>query len=98
MGRAMSEPAKPDPTPEAARRTRRRHWRERALLLAPALAFGSVILTIWVLAAWYVAERPGELRQQQRHELATAVREVAMQTEPVLRQAESALRTVDLWL
>lgn len=98
MGCAMSEPAMPESTAEAARRTRRRRWRERALLLAPALAFGSVILTIWLLAAWYVAERPGELRRQQRHELATAVREVALQTEPVLRQAESALRTVDLWL
>jgi diguanylate cyclase (GGDEF)-like protein/PAS domain S-box-containing protein len=99
MAQPMSElPTPDDPPPEAARRTRRRRWRDRALLLAPALAFGSVIVTIWVLVAWYVAERPGELREQQRHDLATAVRAVAMQTEPVLRQAESALRTVDLWL
>jgi diguanylate cyclase (GGDEF)-like protein/PAS domain S-box-containing protein len=103
MAQPMSEHPTPVPTPddtlpEAARRTRRRRWRDRALLLAPALAFGSVIVTIWALAAWYVAERPGELRDLQRHELANAVRAVAMQTEPVLRQAESALRTVDLWL
>ncbi len=77
---------------------RRRRWRERALLLAPALAFGSVVLTIWVVVGWYAVEKPRELLAQQRQELATGVRAVAMQTEPVLRQAESALRVVDLWL
>lgn len=76
----------------------RRRWRERALLFAPALAFGSVILTIWAWVGWYVVEQPRELLARQREELATGVRTVAMQTEPVLRQAESALRAVDLWL
>lgn len=47
---------------------------------------------------WYVVEKPGELLARQRAELATGVRTAAMQTEPVLRQAESALRAVDLWL
>ncbi|MBW8847693.1 MAG: diguanylate cyclase [Burkholderiales bacterium] len=96
---APDQPAPPLP-PEAVqgRLARQRRWRERALLLAPALAFGSVILTIWALVAWYVVEQPRELLAQQRHELATGVRAVAMQTEPVLRQAESALRVVDLWL
>jgi len=98
----MSEPEQPAPTPppEAARRrlARQRRGRERALLLAPALAFGSVILTIWALVIWYVVAQPRELLVQQRNELATGVRAVAMQTEPVLRQAEGALRTVDLWL
>jgi len=91
----MSEaipPAEPQPL------ARRRRWRERALLLAPALAFGSVVLTIWALVGWYVVERPRELMALQRQELATGVRTVAMQTEPVLRQAENALRVVDLWL
>lgn len=98
----MSEPEQPAPPlpPEAAqqRLARQRRWRERALLLAPALAFGSVILTIWALVLWYVIEQPRELLEQQRNELATGVRAVAMQTEPALRQAEGALRTVDLWL
>ena len=98
----MTAPDQPAPTlpPEAAqqRLARRRRWRDRALLLAPALAFGSVILTIWVLIGWYAIERPHQLLAEQRHELTTGVRAVAMQTEPVLRQAESALRTVDLWL
>jgi diguanylate cyclase (GGDEF)-like protein/PAS domain S-box-containing protein len=67
-------------------------------VLAPALAFGSVILTIWALVAWYVVEEPRELLAAQRRNLATDVRAVALQTEPVLRQAENALRLVDLWL
>ncbi len=86
------------PPTEPLKQARRRRWRERALLLAPALAFGSVVLTIWALVGWYAVEKPRELLAQQRQELATGVRAVAMQTEPVLRQAESALRVVDLWL
>lgn len=77
---------------------RRRRWRERALLFAPALAFGLVIVTMWVLLGWYVVQQPRDLLARQRQELATAVRTIAMQTEPVLRQSESALRAVDLWL
>ncbi|KQW51507.1 MULTISPECIES: diguanylate cyclase domain-containing protein [unclassified Roseateles] len=93
-------PPPPDPAPEARqqRLARRHRWRDRALLLAPALAFGSVALTIWALVAWYVVEQPRELLAEQRRDLATGVRAAAMQTEPVLRQAESALRVVDLWL
>jgi diguanylate cyclase (GGDEF)-like protein/PAS domain S-box-containing protein len=98
----MNEPARPAASqpPEAAQRrlARRGRWRERALLLAPALAFGSVILTIWALVAWYAIETPRELLAAQRRELAVGVRDVAMQTEPVLRQAENALHVVDLWL
>ncbi|WP_457420549.1 diguanylate cyclase domain-containing protein [Roseateles sp. P5_E7] len=95
----MSEPAPsppPEPDPQRLARTRRR--RERALLLAPALAFGLVIVTIWALVAWYVIERPRELLEDQRRELAGAVHTIGMQTEPVLRQADAALHFVDLWL
>jgi len=102
MVSSMSEsapPATPRP-PEAAQQSlaRRLRWRDRALLYAPALAFGSVILTLWVLVIWFAVDRPRQLLKEQRHELATGVRAVAMQTEPVLRQAENALRLVDLWL
>jgi len=98
----MNDPARPAALqpPEAVQRrlARRGRWRERALLLAPALAFGSVILTIWALVAWYAIDTPRELLAEQRRELAVGVRDVAMQTEPVLRQAENALHVVDLWL
>ncbi|HEY8877600.1 MAG TPA: diguanylate cyclase [Roseateles sp.] len=90
--------AVPPPVAEPSRLARRRRWRERALLLAPAIAFGLVVLTIWLVVAWYAVEKPRELLARQRQDLATGVRAVAMQTEPVLRQAESALRVVDLWL
>lgn len=93
-----SLPADPPTASEPRRLARRRRWRERALLLAPALAFGSVVLTIWLLVAWYTLEKPRELLTRQRQELTASVRTVAIQTEPVLRQAESALRVVDLWL
>ena len=83
---------------EPRRVNRRRRWSERALLLAPLLAFGSAILALWVLVGWYAIERPGELKAQQRETLASNVRAVAMQTEPVLRQAESGLKAVNLWL
>lgn len=81
------------PPPHAGRR-----WRDRALLLAPTLAFGLVVLTLWIIVGWYVVEHPRELRAQQRQQLAVGVRAIALQTEPVLRQAEQALRVVDLWL
>lgn len=68
------------------------------MLLAPAGAFGLVLVVMWALLAWYVVETPRELLARQRQEQATAVRAVAMQTEPVLRQAESALRAIDIWL
>ena len=68
------------------------------MLLAPAGAFGLVIVVMWALLAWYVLQTPRELLARQRQEQATAVRAVAMQTEPVLRQAESALRAIDIWL
>ncbi len=95
---AATPTAEPTPDAEPLRLARRRRWRERALLLAPALAFGSVILTIWALVGWYVIEKPRELLAEQRQELASGVRTVAMQTEPVLRQAESALHGIDIWL
>lgn len=47
---------------------------------------------------WYLVQTPRDLLARQREELGTGVRAVAMQTEPVLHQAESALRGVDLWL
>ncbi len=95
---ATTSPSDPPHSTAQHRLARRWRWRDRALVLAPALAFGLVILTLWAAVAWYVIQQPGELRAQQRRELATAVRTVAMQTEPVLRQAESAMRLVDLWL
>ena len=94
----MTEPARPAAPQAPGAAQRRRARRERLLLLAPVLAFGSVILTIWLLVGWYVVQEPRELLARQRQDLATGVRTVAMQTEPVLRQAENALRVVDLWL
>jgi diguanylate cyclase (GGDEF)-like protein/PAS domain S-box-containing protein len=91
-------PAPPQPEPEPPQLLRRRRWRDRALLLAPVLAFGSVVLTLWLIVAWVVVERPRELLAGQRQQLAVSVRAIALQTEPVLRQAEHALRMVDLWL
>lgn len=73
-------------------------WRERAVVLAPALAFGSVLLTLWGLVGWWLVDTPRQLRAEQRGQLAANVGRIALQTEPVLRQAETALHTVDLWL
>lgn len=70
--------------------------RERALLLAPSLALGCVVLALWIFAGWMVFQRPSKLREQQQQELAAAARVAAMQTEAVLRQAETALRVIDL--
>jgi diguanylate cyclase (GGDEF)-like protein/PAS domain S-box-containing protein len=91
----MSAPdnAPPFPPPAAGGR-----WRDRAVVLAPALAFGSVLLTLWVLVGWWLVDTPRQLRQEQREQLAATVRGIGLQTEPVLRQAETALHTVDLWL
>ncbi len=93
----MKSPA-PAPADPARPWLKRQVWRDRALLLAPTVAFGLVILTIWIFVAWFAIERPKALREEQQRELATSVRSAAMQTESVLRQAESAMRVVDLWL
>lgn len=93
----MSDSILPDPSPPEAEQ-RRMRWRDRALLLAPVLAFGAVVLTLWIAVAWYLVAMPRERLDEQRHELATGVRAIALQTEPVLRQAEQAMRVVDLWL
>ncbi|RTL23750.1 MAG: diguanylate cyclase [Burkholderiales bacterium] len=103
MAWPMSEPdtpatAAPSNDADGLHLARQRRWRERALLHAPSLAFGLVIVTIWLLVAWYVVAWPEALRRQQHNELASAVRSIAMETEPVLHQADSALRVVDLWL
>jgi diguanylate cyclase (GGDEF)-like protein/PAS domain S-box-containing protein len=93
--------ATPSPTElphDPAQQRLARRWRDRALVLAPPLAIGLVLLTLWAAVIWFVVERPSELREQQRQALTTAERIVAMQTEPVLRQAESAVRVVNLWL
>ena len=38
-------------------------------MLAPALAFGLVILTMWVLLGWYVLEQPREVLARLAHGL-----------------------------
>ncbi len=91
-------PDPPPPEPEPTQLVRRRRWRDRALLLAPALAFGLVVLTLWAIVVWYAVERPRELVAEQRRQLMVGARAIALQTEPVVRQAEQALRVVDLWL
>lgn len=73
-------------------------WRDRAVLYAPVLAFGLLVLMVWVFVAWFVLERPKALQRQQQHEMANSVHAAAMQTEAVLRQAENAMRVVDLWV
>jgi len=95
----MSEPLPTPPAPaaEALRHLSRLRRRDRVLLLAPSLALGLVMLALWLFAGWFVVERPKKLREQQLHELGSAVRAAAIQTEAVLRQAETALRVVDLW-
>ncbi|MFN3860933.1 MAG: diguanylate cyclase domain-containing protein [Roseateles sp.] len=91
-----TQPNAPEPAPPQPPSWRR--WRERALLLGPVLAFGLVAATLWAIVGWYVVAHPRELLEKQRQSLSVGVRAIALQTEPVLRQAEHALRVVDLWL
>jgi diguanylate cyclase (GGDEF)-like protein/PAS domain S-box-containing protein len=77
---------------------RRRLWRERALVWAPSLSLGLVVAMLWASLAGYAIQRPQEIRAEQQRDLAQAAHIAAAQTESLLRQAENALRVIDLWL
>ena len=70
----------------------------RLLVAGPFLALGLVLLMMWGGVAWFSVIYPQRLMTEYQHELAASARAAAAQTEAVLRDAESNLRTVDLWL
>jgi diguanylate cyclase (GGDEF)-like protein/PAS domain S-box-containing protein len=72
--------------------------RERLLLLGPFVALGLVLVLMWGIVAWFSVLYPQRLTAEYKRELAGSAAAAANQTEAVLRDAESSLRTIDLWL
>jgi diguanylate cyclase (GGDEF)-like protein/PAS domain S-box-containing protein len=72
--------------------------RERLLLIGPMLALGLVLAILWGFVGWFVLVYPDDLKGEQRRELTSLASSAAKQTERVLRDAESNLRTVDIML
>jgi diguanylate cyclase (GGDEF)-like protein/PAS domain S-box-containing protein len=72
--------------------------RERLLLIGPMLALGLVLAMLWGFVGWFLIVYPDELVNDQRRELTALATSAAKQTEQVLRDAESSLRTIDIAL
>src|SRR6218665_168848 len=83
---------------ETAPLQHRQGLRERLLFTGPVLALGAVLLTLWGFVAWFCLSYPKSLLIDQKRELSTVAKAAAVQTEDVLRDAESSMRTIDLWL
>lgn len=102
----MVQPHATDPVPPlSSRRLRRlldmparRAQLERMLRAGPYVALSLALLMMWGVVIWYSVVYPQRLLEDQRRELSAAVRTAATQVETVLRDAESNLRTMDLWL
>ena len=89
-------PASPEVDPLAARQ--RGSLSERVLYFGPALALALVLLILWSFVAWFSLVYPKSLLDDQRRELTETAQAAAVQTEAVLRDAETSVRTVNLWL
>lgn len=76
----------------------RRLHLERLLRAGPYVALSLALLMMWGVVIWYSVVYPQRLLEDQRRELAASARTAATQVEGVLRDAESNLRTMDLWL
>ncbi|MDN3545095.1 diguanylate cyclase [Kinneretia asaccharophila] len=80
--------------------TSSRAWRPHLRLQDAGryIALGLSLLMMWGVVAWFVLVYPQRLLDDQRRELDAAAVTAATQLESVLRDAESNLRTLDLWL
>lgn len=76
----------------------RRLHLERLLRAGPYVALSLALLMMWGVVLWYSLVYPQRLLEDQRRELSASARTAATQVEGVLRDAESNLRTMDLWL
>jgi len=85
LGRLLSTPA-------------RNLLRERLYTTGPFVALGLVLLLLWGIVAWFSIVYPRQLEAEYQRELGAQTLSAATQAESVLRDAESNLRTVDLWL
>ncbi len=72
--------------------------REQLIRAGPPLALGLVLLALWGLVAWYAWVYRDDLLQEQARALRDKASLAAQQTDNVLRDAQHALSTVDLWL
>ena len=72
--------------------------RERLYSTGPFVALGLVLLLLWGIVAWFALVYPRQLEAEARRELGALTLNAATQTESVLRDAESNLRSLDLWL
>ena len=75
-----------------------KRWRAALLFAGPALAISLLLMVLWGFVAWFVWVYPRELIAVQQRDLIVTSRAAAAQTSTVLREGETAMRMVALWL
>ncbi|QPF75550.1 diguanylate cyclase [Roseateles sp. DAIF2] len=76
----------------------RRRQLERLMRAGPYVALGLALLMMWSVVVWFSVVYPQQLTADYKRELSASTRAAATQLDAVLGDAESSLRTVDLWL
>lgn len=71
---------------------------KRWLLLGPFVSLGLVLAMLWALVGWFVLVYPHSLIRDAQQDLTSTSVHTAQGTAAVLREAEAALRTLDLML
>ena len=86
----------PSPAPPQAQAPRRGlAWLIR---IGPYVSLGLALLMMWDGIRWFSQVYPQELKTHHLQQLAATARAAATQLDAVFSNAESSLRTVDLWL
>lgn len=68
----------------------------RLLVLGPFLSLGLVLVVLWALVLWFALIHPRSLVREVQEDLSGAAANAAQETDALLREAESNLRTLDL--
>lgn len=71
---------------------------DRLFVLGPFLALGLVLVLLWGLVGWFTLRFPEDLIADEQHELQASASILSREAEAVLRDAENALRSLDLLL
>ncbi|UXH77787.1 diguanylate cyclase domain-containing protein [Roseateles amylovorans] len=71
---------------------------KRLLVLGPFLSLGLVLVVLWTLVGWFAVIYPASLVQEVQDDLANTAAAASQETDALLREAETQLRTLDLML
>lgn len=84
----------PSPPPAASRPD----GMKRLLVLGPFLSLGLVLVVLWALVGWFALVYPNALVQEVQADLDNTAAAAGQETDALLHEAETQLRTLDLML